>query len=105
MNEGQLSRRLIEQNAIEREKHGAFAGATELRYWRNDKTGAEIDFVGRRVGLGLESKYVDASWRGEAKTLIARGSGGVCVTRSIMALDHDDVIAIPAGVFAWVVDG
>lgn len=91
--------------AIEREQPGAFAGASELRYWRNDSTGAEIDYVGRRIGLGVEAKYVDASWRGASKTLLARGRGGICVTRSILAVDHEDAIAIPAGLFAWMIDG
>lgn len=91
--------------AVEREQPGAFAGASELRYWRNDSTGAEIDFVGRRVGLGVEAKYVDASWRGASRTLLARGRGGICVTRSILSVDHEDAIAIPAGLFTWVIDG
>lgn len=91
--------------AIERERPGSFASWTELSSWKNHNTGAEIDFVGRRVGQGVDRKYVDASWRGGVKTLLARGPGGVCVTRSILAPDHEDAIAVPAGLFVWVIDG
>lgn len=91
--------------AIERERPGAFASGSEIRYWRNDNTGAEVDFVGTRVGLGIEGKYVDAGWRGEIRALLARGVGGICVTRSIPGFGHADAIAVPAGLFAWMIDG
>ncbi len=91
--------------AIERERPGAFIEGTEVRFARNDKSGAEVDFIGARLGTGVEAKYVDAGWRGESRALIARGAGGICVTRSILSLDRDDAIAIPAGLFAWTIDG
>ncbi len=91
--------------AIERERPGAFASCSEIRYWRNDNTGAEVDFVGTRVGLGIEGRYVDAGWRGAIRALLARGVGGICVTRSIPGFGHADAIAVPAGLFAWMIDG
>jgi hypothetical protein len=64
-------------------------------------TRAEIDFVGGRLGIGYESKYVDAGWRGESRTLAARGVGGVVATRSAFALD-EDMVAIPTGLLAYL---
>ncbi len=87
--------------AVERERHAAFIELTEIRYWINRVTRAEIDFVGGRLGIGYESKYVDAGWRGESRTLAARGVGGVVATRSAFALD-EDMVAIPTGLLAYL---
>ena len=90
--------------AIEREQPGSFVQASEVRYWVNRTTRAEIDFVGRLVGAGCEVKYVDEGWRGAARTLLAHGPGGVVVTRSAFALDGD-AVAIPAGLYVWLIGG
>ena len=90
--------------AIEREQPGSLVQANEVRYWVNRTTRAEIDFVGRLVGAGCEVKYVDEGWRGAARTLLAHGPGGVIVTRSAFALDGD-AVAIPAGLYVWLIGG
>ncbi len=91
--------------AIERERTGSVVGSTEVRFYRNDKSAAEVDFVGARVGTGVEGKYIDGSWRGDAKTLLAQGPGGIMVTRGVFDTSGDDAIAVPAGLYAWLIDG
>ncbi len=64
--------------SIEREMRGAFVEMAEVRCWMNPNSGNEIDFVGSRLGLEFESKYVDAGWRGASRAIAAQGAGGVC---------------------------
>ena len=69
------------------------------------RTGAEIDFVGRRLdGVALESKYVDARWGREAQTLAASPWQGVIATRSVTEW-RDDVWAVPAPILAVLLGG
>ena len=68
-------------------------------------TRREIDFVGPTLGgLAFESKYVDGKWRRDAQTLDASPWRGVVATRSELAIDEPKVLAIPAGLLAWLVD-
>ena len=90
--------------AFERERQGALIEGTEVRYWVSEATRKEIDFVGPRIGTGFESKYVDQGWRGEARTLIARGPGGVVATRGVYSRDAD-AFAIPIGMLVWLIGG
>ncbi|MBF6604780.1 MAG: ATP-binding protein [Chloroflexi bacterium] len=87
--------------SIEREMHGAFVGMAEVRYWVNPNSKTEIDFVGSRLGLGFESKYVDTGWRGASRAIAARGVGGVVATRRAFALD-EDMLAVPSALLAWL---
>jgi hypothetical protein len=99
LSEQQLA--LALHRAIERERPGAFVELTEIRYWLNRTTRTEIDFVGSRLGRGFESKYVDGSWRGESRTLAAKGKGGVVATRSVLDFD-EDMIAVPTGLLVYL---
>lgn len=87
--------------AIEREVSGAFIEMAEVRYWVNPNSKTEIDFVGARLGRGVESKYVDTNWRGASRAIVARGRGGIVATRRAFALD-EDVLAVPSALLAWV---
>lgn len=103
VNEQQVA--LALHRAIERERPGSFIDGSEVRYWVNKVTRAEIDFVGARLGTGYEVKYVDSGWRGASKSLLAKGGGGVVVTRSVFSIDHTDAIAVPSGLLVWLIDG
>lgn len=93
---------LVLARASERERAGSFVDSSDVMYERTP-TKAEIDFVGPRLGVAVESKYVDSGWKREARTLRSRHGAGVLATRR--ALDvSGDVWAVPAGVFAWLVD-
>lgn len=94
LSEQQLA--LAPHRALERERPGASIELTEIRYWVNRTSRTEIDFVGSRLGRGFESKYVDRAWRGESRTLAARGQGGVVATRSVLALDESHRRSAPA---------
>jgi predicted AAA+ superfamily ATPase len=87
--------------SIEREMHGAFVEMAEVRYWVNPNSKTEIDFVGSRLGLGFESKYVDTGWRSASRAIAARGVGGVVATRRALALD-EDTLAVPSALLAWL---
>ena len=87
--------------SIEREMHGAFMEMAEVRYWVNPNSKTEIDFVGSRLGLGFESKYVDTGWRGASRAIAARGVGGVVATRRALALG-EDMLAVPSALLAWL---
>ncbi len=87
--------------AIERELPRAFVEMAEVRYWVNPNSGTEIDFVGARLGLGFESKYVDTGWRAASRAIAARGVGGVVATRRALARDPD-MLAIPSALLAWL---
>ncbi len=87
--------------AIEHELPGAFVERAEVRYWVNPNSGTEIDFVGARLGLGVESKYVDTGWRAASRAIAARGAGGVVATRRALARD-EDLLAVPSALLAWL---
>jgi predicted AAA+ superfamily ATPase len=70
------------QRHIDRQMPGTFARCDEILYYRS-KTGAEIDFVGRRLQpVVVESKYVDDKWGRELQTIKASGWHGVIASRS-----------------------
>lgn len=66
-------------------------------------TKAEIDFVGPDLDGCVEGKYVDAGWRGEARTARANFGRGILATRRVLDLD-DAVWAVPAPILAWLLD-
>jgi predicted AAA+ superfamily ATPase len=69
---------------------------------------AEIDFVGSRLGVPFESKYVDGPWRRFARTLRAGGRGGILATRTVIELEDrsgaSPVWAVPVGILAWLLE-
>lgn len=68
-------------------------------------TDSEIDFVGPELGVPFECKYTDASWRREAQTMRSRYGKGVMVTKTPLEVDESErVWAVPAGIFAWLLD-
>ena len=65
----------------------------------------EIDFVGREFGdIAVESKYVDGDrWRRDARTLRASRWRGIMATRGALDLRDPDLLAVPAGLLAWLI--
>lgn len=69
-------------------------------------TRKEIDFVGPDFGgVAIESKYVDGRWRRDAQTLAASGWRGIVATRTELNVEDAGVMAIPASMLAWLIDG
>lgn len=83
----------------------AFVEASNVMYHRTGGD-AEIDFVGERLGVPFECKYVDRPWKRQAQTMRAEEGRGVMVTRSVFELEGDGVErpvwAIPAGMVGWL---
>ena len=90
--------------ASERACPGAHVEFDRVLHHRT-RTRKEIDFVGPGFGgVCIESKYVDGSWRREALTLRASPWRGIVATRSELDLAGPDVVAVPAGLLAWLID-
>jgi len=66
----------------------------------------EIDFVSPHLsGTAVEGKYTeDGSWRREAATVIASQWDGVLCTRNVLDVGANGAWAVPAGMFAYLVD-
>ncbi len=79
--------------------------ASTVMYERTP-SGSEVDFVGPRLGMAYEGKYIDGPWRRAAATARARG-GGVLATRTVLDLSdgrgESAVWAVPAGLLGWLV--
>jgi uncharacterized protein len=74
--------------------------AGEAPMYERTATGREIDFVGPNQ-VPMESKYVERSWRQEARTLAAAHGRGILATRNV--LDTDGAVwAVPACILAWL---
>jgi uncharacterized protein len=84
---------------------GSLLEASTVMYERTPSR-AEIDFVGPRLGVPFESKYVDGPWRRSARTLRARSKGGVLATRTVFELEDrggtNPVWAVPVGILGWL---
>jgi predicted AAA+ superfamily ATPase len=94
--------------AIAAEAPDVLVQASSVMYQRTE-TDAEIDFVGPRLDLAFECKYIDRPWRSAARTVRASRGRGVLVTRSVFDLEagptaKKPVWAIPAGMVAWLLD-
>lgn len=89
----------------------AYASGT---LWANDeflfhtRTPArkEIDFVARPLaGVAVEAKYTEGgAWKGVAATVDASDWDGILVTRNVLDSTGADAWAVPAGLFAYLVD-
>lgn len=101
LNEQQIGLQLSRATSLVRPS--AFIESDAVMYERTD-TGAEIDFVGPELDIPFECKYEDKPWKRAAQTMRARHGRGVLVTRTPLAVDDDPVWAVPAGMFAWLVD-
>ena len=66
----------------------------------------EIDFVAEALAdVALEGKYTESgSWKGEAATVDASAWKGVLVTRNVLDCAGPGAWAVPAGIFAYLVD-
>ena len=90
--------------ASERAGPGAHVEFDRVLHHRT-RTRKEIDFVGPGFGgVGIESKYVDGSWRRDALTLKASPWRGIIATRSELDLAGPEVVAAPAALLAWLID-
>ncbi len=66
----------------------------------------EIDFGAPDFsGVAIESKCVDGRWRRDARTLAASGWRGMVATRTELNAEDVGVMAIPASILAWLIDG
>lgn len=77
-----------------------FIEATSVMYERT--ANKEIDFVGPKLEVGFEGKYVDKGWKQEALTLknSPRHGHGLLATRGVY--DRSNAVwAIPASMLVW----
>jgi len=85
---------------------GRWADDDTIGYARTG-SGAEVDLApvlvatpsGSALTTPIESKWVDTSWQGEAKTINGKYGRGILATKSILDLDHN-VWAVPAPLVA-----
>ena len=90
--------------AVSRARPATLIEADRVMYERT-ATDSEIDFVGPELGVPFECKYTDASWRREAQTMHSRYGKGVMVTKTPLEVDENEAVwAVPAGIFAWLLD-
>ena len=90
--------------ASERASPGAHVEFDRVLHHRT-RSRNEIDFVGPGFGgVGVESKYVDGSWRRDALTLKASPWHGIVATRSELDLADPEVAAVPVALLAWLID-
>lgn len=79
--------------------------AGSVMYERSSRD-AEVDFVGPRLEVAFEGRYVDGPWRRAAQTMRARHQRGVMVTRTVLDLSETEgsrrVWAVPAGIVGWL---
>jgi uncharacterized protein len=84
---------------------GALLEASTVMYEKTPSR-SEIDFVGSRLGVPFEAKYVDGPWRRAARTIRAREKGGILATRTVFDLEdragESPVWAVPVGILGWL---
>ena len=69
------------------------------------RTRKEIDFVGRGFGgTGIESKFVDGSWRRDALTFGTSPWRGIVATRSELDFGDPRAAVVPAAQLAGLID-
>ena len=91
-------------------EEGRWVAGDTIGYARTQSFG-EIDLgpvpvpspVGPRQTVAIESKWVDAKWRAEAKPIENKYIGGILATKSILDLDHP-TWAIPAPLVALLLE-
>ena len=103
LSEQQLGMALL--RSFERDHPGSYMEFDRVLYHRT-RTRKEIGFVGPVFGgIAIESKYIDGRWQRDAQTLAASGGRGIVTTRSELNLENANVMAIPAYMLAWMIDG
>ena len=103
LSEQQLGMALL--RSFEREHPGSYMECDRVLHHRT-RTRKEIDFVGPGFGgIAIESKYVDGRWKRDVQTLAASGWRGIVATRSELNLEDARVMAVPASLLAWMIDG
>ena len=102
--EQQLGAALL--RSCERTRPGSYLDFADVLHHRSN-TRREIDFVGLNFGgIAIESKFVDGRWKRDAQTLAASKWRGIVATRSELDVTtSNDVMAVPAAMLAWLVDG
>jgi hypothetical protein len=76
-----------------------------LTAWRTRRESKEVDFTGPWMsGVVFESKYTDASWKRETRTLRALTDRRVILTRGVLDLGGD-VCAVPVSVASVAAGG
>ena len=89
---------------------GRWSDSDTVGYGRTS-SGAEVDFAPVRTATPagvatttpIESKWVDAGWLGEARTMESKYGHGIMATKSILDTDHD-VWAVPAPLVALMLE-
>ncbi len=66
----------------------------------------EIDFVGPDLGrIAIESKYTESgAWRADAATVVSSDYFGILTTRNVLDTAQPGAWAVPAAMFAFLVD-
>jgi predicted AAA+ superfamily ATPase len=100
LSEQQFGLTLVRQR--ENLQPGSYSQFASVMYAR--VASKEVDFTGPWMkNVAFESKYVDSSWKREARTLRALTDQGVILTRGILDLE-EEVWAVPVSVAAWLLD-
>jgi hypothetical protein len=92
--------------AIDNLEEGRWLSGDTIGYLRTP-SGTEVDLApvavptsaGSATTTAVESKWVDARWRSEARTVEGRYAGGMLATKSLLDLEHP-AWAVPAPLVA-----
>jgi uncharacterized protein len=78
----------------------------QFLFYVRTPTRKEIDFVGEPLaGVALEGKYTEGGrWKGESTTVETSAWDGILVTRNVLDCTSPGAWAVPAGLFAYLVD-
>ena len=96
--------------SVDLREEGRWVAGDTIGYVRTQSFG-EIDLApvpvpspaGTRQTVAIESKWVDAGWRAEARAIENKYKGGILATKSILDLDHP-TWAIPAPLVALLLE-
>ncbi|HEY5246184.1 MAG TPA: hypothetical protein VIJ60_10995, partial [Acidimicrobiales bacterium] len=78
----------------------------QFLFYVRTPTRKEIDFVGEPLaGVALEGKYTEGGgWKGESTTVETSAWDGILITRNVLDCTGPSAWAVPAGLFAYLVD-
>ncbi len=89
--------------SLERKQNGY--SRHERVMYHHSSSDTEIDFVGRDFGgFAVESRFVNKGWKVRTVTLARSRWNGIVATRSVLDVSDPALMAIPAGMLAWLID-